>query len=789
MAVIWGRVKAGARVAAAFSAATLAACGGGGGGGSAPSTTAPTAPTAPTTPTTPATPATPAAPTTPTTTTTPAIPSAASAEYTANYGLAMINALSAYQAGATGKGVTVGVVDSGVDASNADLAANVSPLSADIVAGRNQPGGYTNTTTVQVSHGTLVAGVIAAGFNGFGSLGVAYQSTILSVRTDSAGSCATSTTTSNNCSFSDVDLAAGITYAVANGARIINLSLGGPGGPDSPVFEAALANAVKAGVVFTIASGNVDSGTAASNPYYPALYAIDPRFQGSILAVGAVTSAKTMASYSNLAGAAAADYLVAPGDQIVTGCTSSACWVASGTSFAAPHVAGALALLLQGFPNLSGAQAVAILLQTADPLGPASTYGAGLVDIAKAFQPVGTLSVQTAQSQISLSSTGQTPGLALTSTAIGNAIRRTTALQTVGYDRYDRLFAVNLASVFRTAPLGRAAPVGQAAPSFSQSVYRAPSGLNLTATTADPVDPPLPGGLWSGGMMGLGQLTNQGDLAVSLEKGPGRVLAWSSGSGAAPPPQLAAASDPFAALARADKAVRTEFSFSGLTFGAESGEGQAHDNLFTGAQTPSRYSLASAAFAGPAYAAALSYGRVVEPRGVLGADLSQGAATAMPGVTDFTSFSGVYVPPLAAVVRDLAVSGQMGVGRSQAQGQILTLAPGALSTTWRLALSAACSIDLCNNWTLSLHQPLRMESGVFETWLADVPAHYLDPITYSRRQFSAASQGREIDLDLAVARKLGPGEARLSTGLVSQENNEKGAPLDLLVGGRWDARF
>ena len=82
-----------------------------------------------------------------------------------------------------------------------------------------------------------------------------------------------------------------------------------------------------------------------------------------------------------------------------------------------------------------------------------------------------------------------------------------------------------------------------------------------------------------------------------------------------------------------------------------------------------------------------------------------------------------------------------------------------------------------------------MESGVFETWLADVPAHYLDPITYSRRQFSAASQGREIDLDLAVARKLGPGEARLSTGLVSQENNEKGAPLDLLVGGRWDARF
>ncbi len=113
--------------------------------------------------------------------------------------------------------------------------------------------------------------------------------------------------------------------------------------------------------------------TATTNPSWPARYAVDPRYAGSVVAVGALTQAGVMAVYSNKAGSAANGYLSAPGDDITTECDSTGCVRVSGTSFAAPQVSGALALLMQAFPNLSGRDAVDILLRTADDLGAAGT--------------------------------------------------------------------------------------------------------------------------------------------------------------------------------------------------------------------------------------------------------------------------------------------------------------------------------------------------------------------------------------------------------------------------------
>ncbi len=185
--------------------------------------------------------------------------------------MANTGAIAAWQTVRTGRGITVGVVDSGIKLNHQDLGVNISSLSTDIVAGRNQPQGSD-------THGTRVSSVIAAPFNGFGTVGVAFNATILSIRAD-ISEC---NDPDNAVCFRGSDLANALDYAVANGAKVINLSLGGEG-PLGGAFEAALQRAIDAGVVFAIASGN----EAWANPEWPGRYASDPRFAGGIIVTGA----------------------------------------------------------------------------------------------------------------------------------------------------------------------------------------------------------------------------------------------------------------------------------------------------------------------------------------------------------------------------------------------------------------------------------------------------------------------------------------------------------------------
>ena len=350
-------------------------------------------------------------------------------EFQRNWGLGAVHAQAAFNAGGTGQGITIAVIDTGVDPNQADLGGAVSPASTDIVPGRNNPAGV-------ALHGTEVAGVIGARFNGFGTIGVAYQSTILSIRADDT----TGTSCTNHCQFNDFDTANAIEYAISHGAKIINMSFGADT-PDSQAFTAALRDAVAAGVVVTASAGN----DAAADPGWPARYAVDSRFAGSVMAVGATDQTGALASFSDQAGVAANGYIAAPGQGIVTNCTASnVCVSVSGTSFSSPHVAGALALLLQAFPNLSGRDAVDILFRTADDAGAAGTdivYGRGILNIARAFQPIGTTSLMTAQgTTIDVS----TPPGAHMGEAFGGGFGRGGPLVTVGHDSYRRLFQIDL---------------------------------------------------------------------------------------------------------------------------------------------------------------------------------------------------------------------------------------------------------------------------------------------------------------------------------------------------------
>ncbi|MEG2313436.1 S8 family peptidase, partial [Brevundimonas sp.] len=304
------------------------------------------------------------------------MPDITTREYTRNWGLAETKALSAWQTGATGKGVTVAVIDSGMTANHPDLAANVSSASTDIVIGRN-------TLESPDRHGTRVASVIAAPHNGRGTIGVAYESSILAIRAD-VSEC---TKPEDDVCFKSSDLARALDYAVANGARIINMSLGGEGSMGL-TFEQALLRAVNAGAIIAISSGN----EGEVNPSWPGRYATDPRFAGSIIVVGSHGLSCCMSSFSNRAGVNQTAYISAPGEKVVADCDDTSCWEISGTSFSSPAVAGAMALLKQAFPNLTGRDIVDILLTSAADAGDTGTdivWGRGKLDIQRAFQPIG----------------------------------------------------------------------------------------------------------------------------------------------------------------------------------------------------------------------------------------------------------------------------------------------------------------------------------------------------------------------------------------------------------------
>lgn len=146
-------------------------------------------------------------------------------------------------------------------------------------------------------------------------------------------------------------LAEAITYAANNGAHVINLSLGGP---ERPAVTNAIRFATSLGSIVVISSGN----DGASTPSFPASLA----GLSGVIAVGAVNSGGTVTDFSNRAGLSSSlQYVMAPGANVTstvpggypdaTNSPSGTFAAFDGTSMAAPHVAGVVALMLSALPN------------------------------------------------------------------------------------------------------------------------------------------------------------------------------------------------------------------------------------------------------------------------------------------------------------------------------------------------------------------------------------------------------------------------------------------------------
>jgi type VII secretion-associated serine protease mycosin len=253
-----------------------------------------------------------------------------------------------------GGGVTVGVVDTGVDAGSPQLAGRVQQ-GLDV---RNPGGKPANNDCF--GHGTFVAGIIAAATaDDTLFAGMAPDATILPIRVANEGK-----------DTSAALLAQGIRAAVDRGVRVLNLSASA-GGP-TPELTAAVAYAAERDVVVVAASGNNDNDSSPT-PY--------PATDKSVLAVGAVDQEGKRASFS-LAGPHLG--LVAPGVNVCSiGPGGPGQWEASGTSYAAPFVAGVAALVRAYRPKLTAAQVLHRLRATADrpPADlPSAEFGWGTVN-------------------------------------------------------------------------------------------------------------------------------------------------------------------------------------------------------------------------------------------------------------------------------------------------------------------------------------------------------------------------------------------------------------------------
>lgn len=468
-------IVAGVAVAGAGGAAAAAGGGGGGGGGgsSTPSAPAP-APTVPSNPApAPSTPTHSHTSPSPVATDVPGSPSTyegfeyfnSRSDYsflngsspTVNNGLSAIKASTAYSRGFSGSGVIVAVVDSGVDLSHPDLAANILNSGRDFV-------NSDNNARDDNGHGTHVAGIIAA-VRGTGiSLtdseghtfatnlnmqGVAYGAKILPVKVMSASGSGSST-----------NIALGVDYAVANGAKVINLSLGGSdiisGVNPFPDITTSISNAMQhlysngqTGALVFAAAGN-ESG---ADPIWPAQNAATLNgtvATGAVIAVGSVNSSNSISSFSNRCGIAKDWCLVAPGENI-----HSTYWnggstytVASGTSMATPFVSGAAAILLQKFPTSNPRLIALKLLNTATDLGDVgvdTTYGHGLLNLDAATDPLGTLSVPSGGT-VGGGGSGVSGSSIILSSAFGGSLPNSN-IEFMALDSYNFNYNMNLNSV------------------------------------------------------------------------------------------------------------------------------------------------------------------------------------------------------------------------------------------------------------------------------------------------------------------------------------------------------
>ena len=307
----------------------------------------------------------------------PAMPQAAAAP---EPNLSVVNAPALWELGFRGQGVVVANMDTGVSASHPDLTTRWRGGSN---SWYDPYGEHPATPTDLSGHGTQTMGIMVAGDASGASIGVAPQATWIAVKIFNDQGSATATAIHQGFQWLlDPDG----NPSTADAPHVVNNSwtYGSPG--CNLEFQLDLQSLGAAGILPIFSAGNYGPGGSTS---------VSPANYPEAFAVGASNNADQLYGYSSrgpsACGEAPATYpeIVAPGVNVTTTDLYGSYAQATGTSLSAPHVAGALALLMNAYPNLSAAQQRAALLSGAVDLGavgPDNDFGYGRLNVLGSYQ-------------------------------------------------------------------------------------------------------------------------------------------------------------------------------------------------------------------------------------------------------------------------------------------------------------------------------------------------------------------------------------------------------------------
>jgi hypothetical protein len=463
-------------------------------------------------------------------------------------------------------------------------------------------------------------------------------------------------------------------------------------------------------------------------------------------------------------------------------------YLSSGTSFSAPVISGAAALLASAFPNLSGAQIVDLLLKTADDAGATGTdafFGRGILNIQRAFTPQGTATLAGTNQPLPTGQGGQASG------AMGDA--KVLAPQLAGaiiLDGYSRAFVVDFAAKLSQAPVER--PLAQSL-GGDQRTSTVSAGKLAVSVTLDRQRSNQP---WIGlaqtglsfedgrkarvlsGLM-LSQLSPKTAVALGLSES-GKTLQqrltgqYQNAFLVARDPMARAG---FRGEGASSLGIRHDLGPAGLTVTGERGDVYQPGVIREGLR-PSGYTVGSATLDRRVGPATLTLGgtRLDERETVLGGRLSSdlfGAGGATSWFADASASLKLGGGWNAYGAYRRGVTSMAGGGLAQA---------GRLGTeAWAFDVSKSNALRTGDRFALRIMQPLRVASGGYALQLPVSYDYGTGAVGFDQRFFNLAPTGREIDVEAAYGFGLWGGQLSANAFLRRQPGHIEALGND--VGG------